>query len=69
MGEFIFSVDFVVEIESVANREAQMPLILDRPFLATSNAFTNYQNGVMKLSFENVAVDFNIFNLQICYFL
>jgi len=42
MGEFIFSVDFVVEIESVANREAQMPLILDRPFLATSNAFTNY---------------------------
>ena len=33
MGEFIYPVDFVViETESVANPDAQIPVILGRPF-------------------------------------
>jgi len=39
MGEFIFSVDFVVvEIEVIVCLENEILVILSRPFLATSNA-------------------------------
>ncbi|XP_020269345.1 uncharacterized protein LOC109844641 [Asparagus officinalis] len=36
---------------------------LGRPFLATSNALINCRTGQMKLSFGNMTVDLNIFNL------
>ena len=65
VGEFIYPVDFVVlETESVANSEIQIPVILGRPFLATSNALINCRNGMLKLSFGNMTVELNIFNLQ-----
>ena len=38
-----------------------MPIILGRPFLATSNAITNYRNGVMQLTFGNMTLELNIF--------
>ncbi|XP_077215705.1 uncharacterized protein LOC143850332 [Tasmannia lanceolata] len=41
----------------------QIPIILGRPFLATSNALINCRNGLMKLSFGNTSVDFNVFRL------
>ncbi|XP_077210832.1 uncharacterized protein LOC143846285 [Tasmannia lanceolata] len=40
-----------------------MQLGLGRPFLATSNALINCRNGLMKLSFGNTSVDFNVFRL------
>ena len=46
--EFIYPVDFVVlEIESIANPDAPIPVILGRPFLATSKALNNCRNGML----------------------
>ena len=41
-----------------------MPIILERPFLATSNAIITYQNGVMQLTFSNMTLELNIFHLS-----
>ena len=41
-----------------------VPIILGRPFLATSNAITNCRNGVMQLTFGNMALELNIFHLS-----
>ena len=41
-----------------------MPIILGRPFLATSNAIINFQNGVMQLTFGNMTLKLNIFHLS-----
>ena len=40
-----------------------MPIILGRPFLATSNAIINFRNGVMQLTFGNMTLELNIFHL------
>ncbi|XP_073137323.1 uncharacterized protein [Henckelia pumila] len=41
----------------------EIPVILGRPFLATSNALINCRNGIMKLSFGNMTLELNVFNL------
>jgi len=65
VGEFIYPVDFVViETEKLSNLASQVLVILGHPFLATANALTNYMNGMMRLSFGNVTVKLNIFNMQ-----
>ena len=65
VGEFIYPVDFIVlETEKVANVANQIPVILGRPFLATANALINCRNGMMRLSFGNMTLELNIFNLQ-----
>jgi hypothetical protein len=38
-------------------------VILGRPSPATSNALINYRNGLMKLSFGNMTLEMNIFNI------
>ncbi|XP_077232805.1 uncharacterized protein LOC143871649 [Tasmannia lanceolata] len=64
VGEFLFPVDFIVlETEPVANIKDQIPIILGRPFLATSNALIDCRNGLMKLTFGNASMDFNVFRL------
>ena len=46
--KFNYLVDFVVlDTESVAVGANYVPIILGRPFLATSNAIINFLNGVM----------------------
>ena len=48
MGEFIYHVDFVVlETESVANSDTQIPVIVGRSFLATSNALIEWYAKVV----------------------
>ena len=42
----------------------QVPIILGRPFLATSNAVINCRNGVMQLTFGNMTLELNIFHLS-----
>ena len=65
MGEFIYSANFVViEIEKVSNLASQVPVILGHPSLATANALINCRNGMMRLSFGNMTVELNIFNMQ-----
>ena len=64
VGEFIFPIDFIVlDTAPVINNNEQISIILGRPFLATSNAMINCRNGSMKLSFGDMTIDLNIFNL------
>ena len=57
--------DFVVlDTEPAATRANYVPIILGRPFLATSNAIINFQNGVMQLTFGNMTLELNIFHLS-----
>ena len=62
--KFYYLVDFVVlDTEPVAGGTNQVPIILGRPFLATSNAIINCRNGVMQLTFGNMTLELNIFHL------
>ena len=57
--------DFVVlDTESVAVGANHVPIILGRPFLATSNAIINCQNGVLQLTFGNMTLELNFFHLS-----
>ena len=65
VDKFYYPVDFVVlDTELVAEGINQVPIILGRPFLATSNAIINCQNGVMQLTFSNMTLELNIFHLS-----
>ena len=64
VDRFYYPVDFVVlDTEPVAVGPNHVPIILGRPFLATSNAIINCQNGVMQLTFGNMTLELNIFHL------
>ena len=63
--KFYYPVDFVVlDTEPMAESTNQVPIILGRPFLATSNAIINYRNGFMRLTFGNMTLELNIFHLS-----
>ena len=65
VDKFYYPVDFVVlDTEPGAEGINQVPIILGRPFLATSNAIINCCNGVMQLSFGNMTLEINIFHLS-----
>ena len=65
VDKFYYPVDFVVlDIELVAVGANFVPIILGRPFLATSNAIINCRNGVMQLTFGNITLELNIFHLS-----
>ena len=65
VDKFYYLVDFVVlDTEPVAVGVNHVPIILGRPFLATSNAIINCQNGVMQLTFGNMILELNIFHLS-----
>ena len=65
IDRFYYPVDFfVLNIEPVAMGANHVPIILGRPFLATSNAIINYRNGVMQLTFWNMTLELNIFYLS-----
>ena len=65
VDKFYYPVDFVVlDTEPMAESTHQVPIILGRPFLATSNAIVNCWNGVMQLTFGNMTLELNIFHLS-----
>ena len=65
VNKFIYPVDFVIlDTQPVPDPENQIPVILGRPFLATSNAIINCRNGIMNLSFGNMTIELNIFNIS-----
>ena len=65
VDRFYYPVDFVVlDTEPVAVGANHVPIILGRPFLATSNAIINYRNRVMQLTFGNMTLELNIFHLS-----
>ena len=64
VDKFYHLVDFVVlDTDPVAKGTNCVPIILGRPFLATSNAIINCRNGVMQLTFGNMMIELNIFYL------
>ena len=65
VDRFYYPVDFVVlDTEPIAVGTNHVPIILGRPFLATSNAIINCRNGVMQLTFGNMTLELNIFHLS-----
>nr|CAN61221.1 hypothetical protein VITISV_000892 [Vitis vinifera] len=65
VDNFYYPVDFIVLDTDPTVKEANLvPIILRRPFLATSNAIINYRNGLMQLTFSNMALDLNIFYMS-----
>ena len=65
VDKFDYLVDFVVlDTEPVAAGANYVPIILGRPFLATSNAVINCRNGVMQLTLGNMTLELNIFHLS-----
>ncbi|XP_024042762.1 uncharacterized protein LOC112099576 [Citrus clementina] len=64
VDKFIYPVDFIVlETEPVVNNYKPIPVILVRLFLATANALINCRNGLMNLSFGNMTLELNVFNM------
>ncbi|RVW71442.1 hypothetical protein CK203_057563 [Vitis vinifera] len=64
IDKFYYPVDFVVlDTDPVVTGTNYMPIILGRPFLATSNAIINCRNEVMQLTFGNMTLELNIFHL------
>ena len=65
VDKFYYPVDFIVlDTEPAATWANYVPIILGRPFFATSNAIINCRNGVMQLTFENMTLELNIFHLS-----
>ena len=70
VDKFYYLVDFIVlYTEPDPNPEKQIPIILGRPFLATTNAYINCQTRVMKISFGNMKIKLNAPNHNTCFFL
>jgi hypothetical protein len=63
VDKFIYPMDFIVLDTQHVEVCNLIPVILGRPFLATSNTLINCRNGVMKLSFGNMTLKMNIFNI------
>ena len=65
MDKFYNPVDFVVvDRKPVSVGANYVPIILGRPFLATSNEIINFQNGVMQPTFGNMTLELNIFHFS-----
>ena len=63
--DFVFPVDVIVlDSKQAQGIESKIPVILGRPFLATSNALINCRNGVMQISFGTVTIQVSIFNVS-----
>jgi len=63
VDKFIYPVDFIVLDTQHVEACNSFPVILGRPFLATSNALINCRNGLMKLLLRNMTLEMNIFNI------
>ena len=65
VDNFYYPMDFVVlDTEPMAKSTHQVPIILGRPFLATTNVIINCRNWVMQLTFSNMTLELNIFHLS-----
>ncbi|KAL5559943.1 hypothetical protein UlMin_036154 [Ulmus minor] len=65
IDKFYYPVDFLVlDTIAIVNTESKIPLILGRPFLATANALINCRNGLMTLSFGNMTLEVNVFQVS-----
>ncbi|KAH9801431.1 hypothetical protein KPL71_001027 [Citrus sinensis] len=64
VDKFYFPVDFIViDTQPIQDSRKQIPIILGRPFLATADAHIQCRTGNMQLSFGNITMELNIFNI------
>jgi len=63
VDKFIYPMDFIVLDTQPVKASNSIPIILGRPFLATSNVLINCRNGLKKISFGNMTLEMNIFNI------
>ena len=62
VNKFYYPVDFVVlEMPHPTSTLASAPIILGRPFLATTNALINCKSGMLKITFGNMTFETNVF--------
>ncbi|RVW20760.1 hypothetical protein CK203_113245 [Vitis vinifera] len=65
VDNFYYPVDFVVlDTDPIVKETNYVPIILGRPFLATSNTIINCRNGLMQLTFGNMTLELNIFYMS-----
>ncbi|KAL6340770.1 hypothetical protein AAG906_027963 [Vitis piasezkii] len=73
VDNFYYPVDFVVlDADPIVKEANYVPIILGRPFLATSNAIINstsnaiinFRNGLIQLTFGNMTLELNIFYMS-----
>ncbi|RVW42635.1 hypothetical protein CK203_098289 [Vitis vinifera] len=63
IDNFYYLVDFVVfDMEQGISGLNHVPIILGRPFIATTNVLINCRSGVMQLTFGNMTIELNIFH-------
>ena len=64
IDKFYYPVDFIViDTQHVQDPKKHTPVILGRPFLATADAHISCRTGNMQLSFGNMTMELNIFNV------
>ncbi|KAH9803331.1 hypothetical protein KPL71_001722 [Citrus sinensis] len=64
IDKFYYPVDFIViDTQHVPDPKKHTPVILGRPFLATADAHISCRTGNMQLSFGNMTMELNIFNV------
>ena len=65
IDKFYYLDDFLIlDTQFVVHANSYIPIILRRQFLATANALINCMNGLMKLTFGNMTLEVNIFNIS-----
>ncbi|KAH9769590.1 hypothetical protein KPL71_012072 [Citrus sinensis] len=65
VDKFYFPVDFIViDTQPIQDSRKHIFIILGRPFLATADAHIQCRTGNMQLSFGNMTMDLNIFNIS-----
>ncbi|XP_035838897.1 uncharacterized protein LOC118486511 [Helianthus annuus] len=67
LGEFYYSVDFLVLDYAHTRTNEQQKVILGRPFLNTANAQINCREGLITMSFKNRKLIFNVYSESITY--
>ncbi|XP_022883563.1 uncharacterized protein LOC111400379 [Olea europaea var. sylvestris] len=64
IDKFYYPIDFLVlDVKVEVNVDSKIPIILGRPFFATTNALINCRNSLMKLSFRNMSLEVNNFHV------
>jgi hypothetical protein len=65
VDKFYYPMDFIVlDTSPTVNMEIQVPIILGRLVLSKADTLINCRTGVMKISFRNMIVKLNIFDIS-----
>ncbi|XP_058217477.1 uncharacterized protein LOC131328561 [Rhododendron vialii] len=64
VDQFVYLVDFVIlDTNPTDSSAASTPVILGRPFLATADAIINCRNRLLNMTFGNMKMEVNVFNV------